>query len=76
VIDSHFDSHRDRVRTISRLRYCGLHAAVGALQDRVYVLESFDPRKLLALLEKIQPEATAAIEKPNEDLEDSRSGKQ
>jgi DNA-binding response OmpR family regulator len=37
-----------------------------------YVLESFDPRKLLALLEKLQPEATAAIEKRNEELEDSR----
>lgn len=36
-----------------------------------YVLESFDPRKLLALLEKLQPEATAAIEKRNEDLHDS-----
>jgi DNA-binding response OmpR family regulator len=35
-----------------------------------YVLESFDPRKLLALLEKLQPEATAAIEKRNEDLHD------
>jgi len=34
-----------------------------------YLLESFDPRKLLALLEKLQPDATAAIEKRNEDLE-------
>jgi DNA-binding NtrC family response regulator len=35
-----------------------------------FVLESFDPRRLLALLEKLQPEATAAIEKRNEDLHD------
>jgi response regulator RpfG family c-di-GMP phosphodiesterase len=34
-------------------------------------LESFDPRRLLALLEKLQPEASAAIEKRNEDLEDA-----
>ena len=33
-----------------------------------HILESFDPRKLLALLEKIEPEAAAAIEKRNEDL--------
>jgi len=34
-------------------------------------VESFDPRKLLALLEKLHPEAIAAIEKRNEDLEDA-----
>jgi hypothetical protein len=39
--------------------------------DADYILESFDPRKLLALLEKLQPEAIAAIEKRNEDLEDA-----
>jgi DNA-binding NtrC family response regulator len=33
-------------------------------------LQSFDPKVLLALLEKLQPEATAAIERRNEDLED------
>jgi DNA-binding NtrC family response regulator len=32
-------------------------------------LESFDPRKLLDLLERMQPEATARIEKRNEQLE-------
>lgn len=31
-------------------------------------LESFDPRKLLALLEKLKPYETAAIEARNEDL--------
>ena len=36
-----------------------------------HVVESFDPRRLLALLEKLQPEAIAAIEKRNEDLEDA-----
>jgi response regulator RpfG family c-di-GMP phosphodiesterase len=39
-------------------------------QDADYTLESFDPRRLLALLEKLQPEAIAAIEKRNEDLEE------
>ena len=34
-----------------------------------YNVESFDPKHLLALLEKLQPEAIAAIEKRNEDLE-------
>jgi len=33
-------------------------------------LDSFDPRKLLALLQTLHPEATAQIEKRNEDLED------
>ena len=36
-----------------------------------HILESFDPRLLLALLEKLQPEATAEIEKRNEDLEEN-----
>jgi response regulator RpfG family c-di-GMP phosphodiesterase len=40
-------------------------------QDADYNLESFDPRRLLALLEKLHPEAIAAIEKRNEDLEES-----
>ena len=31
-------------------------------------LESFDPRRLLAILEKLMPEATSAIEKREEDL--------
>jgi response regulator RpfG family c-di-GMP phosphodiesterase len=41
-------------------------------RDADYTLESFDPRRLLALLEKLQPEAIAAIEKRNEDLEDAQ----
>jgi response regulator RpfG family c-di-GMP phosphodiesterase len=40
-------------------------------QDADHTVESFDPRKLLALLEKLQPEAIAAIEKRNEDLEEA-----
>jgi len=40
-------------------------------EDADYTVESFDPRKLLALLEKLQPEAIAAIEKRNEDLEEA-----
>jgi response regulator RpfG family c-di-GMP phosphodiesterase len=40
--------------------------------DADYTIESFDPRRLLALLEKLQPEAIAAIEKRNEDLEDAQ----
>lgn len=36
-----------------------------------YNVESFDPRRLLTLLEKLQPEAIAAIEKRNEDLEEA-----
>jgi len=39
--------------------------------DADHNVESFDPRKLLALLEKLQPEAVAAIEKRNEDLEEA-----
>jgi DNA-binding NtrC family response regulator len=37
-----------------------------------HTLESFDPRLLLALIEKLQPEAAAAIERRNEDLEEER----
>jgi CheY-like chemotaxis protein len=33
-------------------------------------LDSFDPRALLALLQRLQPEAVAQIEKRNEDLEE------
>jgi response regulator RpfG family c-di-GMP phosphodiesterase len=40
-------------------------------RDADYNLESFDPRRLLALLEKLQPDAIAAIEKRNEDLEEA-----
>ncbi len=39
--------------------------------DADYNVESFDPRRLLALLEKLHPEAIAAIEKRNEDLEEA-----
>jgi DNA-binding NtrC family response regulator len=35
-----------------------------------HLLESFDPKLLLALLQKLHPEATAIIERRNEDLED------
>jgi response regulator RpfG family c-di-GMP phosphodiesterase len=35
-----------------------------------HTLHSFDPRLLLALLEKLQPEATAQIERRNEDLQE------
>jgi len=41
-------------------------------QGADHTLESFDPRRLLALLEKLQPEASAAIEKRNEELEDAQ----
>jgi len=40
-------------------------------RDADHIVESFDPRKLLALLEKLQPEAIAAIEQRTEDLEDA-----
>lgn len=33
-------------------------------------LETFDPRQLLGLLQTLQPEATARIERRNEDLEE------
>lgn len=39
-----------------------------------YVLDSFDPRTLLGLLQSIFPEATRQIEKRNEDLEDAYLG--
>jgi DNA-binding NtrC family response regulator len=35
-----------------------------------HTLESFDPRLLLDLLKKLQPQAVAEIERRNEDLED------
>jgi response regulator RpfG family c-di-GMP phosphodiesterase len=35
-----------------------------------HTLESFDPRLLLALLQRLQPEAVASIERRNEELED------
>ncbi len=35
-----------------------------------YHLESFDPRRLLALIEKIQPEAMATIIRSDENLQD------
>ena len=35
-----------------------------------HLLESFNPRLLLDMLQKLQPEASAQIEKRNEDLED------
>jgi response regulator RpfG family c-di-GMP phosphodiesterase len=35
-----------------------------------HTLESFDPRLLLTLLQKLHPEAHASIEKRNEDLEE------
>lgn len=34
-----------------------------------YNLDSFDPRRLLALLEKLRPEDSAAVEKRNRELE-------
>jgi hypothetical protein len=40
--------------------------AVECLAD--FQLESFDPRKLLAILEKPTPKETAAIERNNEQL--------
>ena len=41
-----------------------------ACETADYILQSFDPRKLLALLEQLHPKATAEIEKINEALED------
>ena len=35
-----------------------------------HFLESFDPRKLLALLQRLEPEKTAEIEKRDEELSD------
>jgi DNA-binding NtrC family response regulator len=35
-----------------------------------HILESFDPRELLALLQRLHPEAVREIEKRNEDLEE------
>ncbi len=43
----------------------------GAACDNAdYTLETFDPRSLLSLLQKLHPEAAAGIEKRNEELED------
>jgi DNA-binding NtrC family response regulator len=36
-----------------------------------HTLESFDPRLLLSLLQKLQPDAVARIERRNEELEDN-----
>jgi DNA-binding NtrC family response regulator len=38
-----------------------------------YMLESFDPGRLLALLQSLVPSATASIEKKNEQLNQTRS---
>jgi hypothetical protein len=48
----------------------GLVSAPGAdpVPNADYQLESFDPRRLLALLEKLKPYETAVIEARNEDL--------
>ena len=40
----------------------------GACEGVTQQLESFDPRRLLAILEKLVPEASDAIEKHEEDL--------
>jgi hypothetical protein len=37
-----------------------------------YQLESFDPARLLEILRSLKPEASAAIEKRNEDLSRER----
>jgi DNA-binding NtrC family response regulator len=41
---------------------------VGACQEADYQLESFDPRRLLDLLEKLRPQEAAAVERRNEQL--------
>ncbi|HEX5234241.1 MAG TPA: response regulator [Silvibacterium sp.] len=41
---------------------------VGACEGADYQLESFDPRRLLALLEKLRPQDAAAVELRNEEL--------
>jgi CheY-like chemotaxis protein len=46
----------------------------GACDTADYQLESFDPKKLLDVLEKMRPEATAAVEKHNENLKLEESG--
>lgn len=40
----------------------------GPCEGADYQLESFDPKRLLGLLEKLRPEAAAAVEKRNEAL--------
>jgi CheY-like chemotaxis protein len=47
---------------------CTPRGAPSKLAD--HSLETFDPKQLLAMLQKLQPEATAHIEKRNEDLEE------
>jgi DNA-binding NtrC family response regulator len=42
----------------------------GSCDHADHNLESFNPRLLLDLLQKLQPEAAATIERRNEDLED------
>ncbi len=42
--------------------------AVSSCHGATQELESFDPKKLLAILQKLVPEATDAIEKREEDL--------
>jgi CheY-like chemotaxis protein len=52
-----------------RLRIVVVHAPGPAACDGAdHLLESFDPRRLLAVLERLEPEQTAAIEKQNEIL--------
>ena len=41
----------------------------GECQSADHHLESFDPKKLLELLHKLRPEAAAAVEKQNEELQ-------
>lgn len=41
---------------------------VGPCEDADYQLQSFDPRQLLALLEKLRPEDAIAVERRNEEL--------
>jgi response regulator RpfG family c-di-GMP phosphodiesterase len=45
-------------------------------EEADHTLETFDPRRLLALLEKLHPDEIAAIEKRNEDLEEDNYRKQ
>lgn len=42
--------------------------SMGACEDADYQLESFDPRRLLELLEGLRPKAAEAVEKRNEEL--------
>lgn len=49
---------------------------MGACEEADYQLESFDPRRLLELLEGLRPKAAAAVERRNEELSlsEHRSG--